>query len=118
EAHGRGDAAPVFYRAEAGPVAEMGDDGAPGQGRAGDLREARHHRLVGQTVEAIAAQAALPELERQGEACRLARLRGVKRRVEAGDLRQIGEAAFQRADGRDVVRLLQRGQRNQLLQRL
>ena len=91
----------------------MGDD----QARSGDLGrrlvQAAHDVVVRQAVEAVAANAGVAELARQGEGLRDVRLAAMERRVEAGDLRKMRRRGGDRLDRRKVVRLVQRRQRHQ-----
>ncbi len=72
--------------------------------------------LVGQAVEAVAAHAAVGDRRRQREGLRDRRHRAVERGVEAGDLRQPGRAREHGADRREVVRLVQRRQRDEAVE--
>src|SRR3546814_15666723 len=56
ESHGAGAAAAGFEGAEAGAVAEMGDDGAAAGGSAVVPRQGTGDVLVGQAVEAVAGR--------------------------------------------------------------
>ena len=67
-------------------------------------------------MEAVAAHARVVELLRQREHLRERRVGAVERGVEAGDLRQLRRALQQRADRREVVRLVQRRERHELLE--
>ena len=68
-------------------------------------------------MEAVAAEAGLVKLRRQRESLGDVRVRPVERRVEAGHLRNLGSALEQGGDRREVVKLVQRRQRDELLQR-
>ena len=88
------------------------------RGRA--LVELRQHRgdvLVRQAVEAVAPHAGFVQLRGQREALRDVGIGAVERGIEAGDLRQLRRALEQAPDRREVVRLMQRRERNQLLER-
>ena len=85
---------------------------------ASKLRQNRGDVLVGQAVEAVAADALRVQLRGQREHLRDLRVAAVERGVEAGHLRQLRRALQQQADRRQVVRLMQRRERNELLQRL
>ena len=65
-------------------------------------------------MKAVAEHALLAEFARNGEELGDPRMRPVERRIEAGDLRQIGKALGDRLDRREVVRLMQGGKRRQL----
>ena len=119
EAHGGRDALAVADRRHAGAVAEVRDDQAAWNA-AGDGGQGLQDRFVGQSMEAIAPQAGLPEFFRQREAGGDLRLGGMESSIEARDLGQGREQCLQRFDRRDIVRLVQRRQRDQrrqLLQR-
>ena len=72
--------------------------------------------FVRQAVEAVAAHALGVEPLRNGVMIRDRAVAAMKRGIEAGDLRQIGKALEQRADRREIVRLVQRRQRNVALE--
>ena len=82
------------------------------------LGQARGDVLVGQAVEAVAAHARAVELLRDGVAVGELGVAAVEGGVEAGDLRQPGPAGADRADRRQVVRLVERGERHQRLELL
>src|SRR5207253_2818893 len=85
------------------PFAEMaGEDG-------GDI-------FIGQPVKAVALDALLGEPARQRERRRDVRLGRVERGVEAGDLRDLRVQPRERADRLEIVGLMQRRERNQLLE--
>jgi hypothetical protein len=67
-------------------------------------------------MEAVAPYAAIGNLRRQREALRQRRLRRMESGIEAGDLRQLWRGCQQAADRREVVRLVQRRQRHELLE--
>ena len=69
--------------------------------------------FIGQAVEAIAPYAGLRELARQRELLRQGRLALMEGGVEAGDLRDMRRGLGDRFDGGQIVRLMQRGERNQ-----
>ena len=69
-------------------------------------------------MEAVAPDADLVKLLRQREPLRDIRIRPMERRVEARDLRELWRALEQRSDRGQIVRLVQRRQRDELLQRL
>ena len=58
-------------------------------------------------MKSIAANALLGEAARQGERLREIGLGAMKGRVEAGDLRYLRRSLHDRADGGEVVRLMQ-----------
>ena len=116
EAHRALDALSALDRAHRGAAAEMGDDHASARDVRRDLRQALGDIFVGQAVEAVAPDAFGMELVRDrvmvGERIVVAMEGG----IEAGDLRQCREIAQQRPDRRQVVRLMQRRQRDVALQ--
>ena len=91
---------PAVDRAHAGAAAEMGDhDPALGDLRR-DLGQHARDVLVGQAVEAVAADALVVEPAGQGEPVGELGMAAVERGVEAGDLRQLGLDRGDRADRR------------------
>jgi BON domain len=117
KAHRRGDAAAILDRAQAGTVAEMGDD-EPAAGAIGrDLRQCRDDVFVGQAVKSVAPHALCCNFARQGELLGERRLRPVERGIEAGNLRDVGHGAADGADRGDLVRLVQWRERHQRFQR-
>ena len=72
--------------------------------------------LVRQTVETITSYAAFVELERQRERLCQRVLRSMERRIEACDLRQRGRLLRDRANGRQIMWLMQRRQWNERFQ--
>src|SRR5206468_226644 len=75
------------------------------------------NRLVGEAMKTVTADAAGDEGARQCDGMRDRRLRGMKSRVEAGDLLQAGCTCKQRAHRSDVVRLMEGRQRDVALER-
>src|ERR1700757_2925434 len=73
--------------------------------------------LVGKPVESIAPYAALGDRAGECECLRYLGLDAVECGVEARDLWQLRRALEQGADRREIVRLVQRRERNVLLQR-
>jgi hypothetical protein len=88
----------------------------PRGGRVVELRQHRGDVLVGQAVEAIAAHALVVQFHRQCEHLRQFGLRAVEGGVEAGHLRHARLAFEHQPDRHQVVRLVQRRQRDELLQ--
>jgi hypothetical protein len=68
-------------------------------------------------VKTVAPHAGVVQLHGNGEAARDVGIGGVKRGVEAGDLRQARPALDQGADRRQVVRLMERRKGNQFFER-
>ena len=100
--------------AEAGAVAEVTDDDA-GAGDIGcEVGQAGGDELVGQAVEAVAAHTGIIVAAGQAEGLDNAGLTAVEGGVEAGDLRQMRGVGGDGADRCEVVRLVQRGERDQL----
>ena len=69
-------------------------------------------------MKTIAAHALCVQLRRQREHLGNLRIAAVERSVEAGHLRQLRQTFEQQADRREIVRLVQRRQRNEFLERL
>ena len=104
---------PSLHRAQAGAAAEVRDDDAP----VGDLR-----RHLGSTDAMYSydrpwkpyrCTPRVADLARQRHQLGDRRLAAMKAGVEAGDLRHVGQPLGDRFDRREVVRLMQRRQRNQ-----
>src|SRR5207253_5290255 len=74
--------------------------------------------LVRQAVEAVSLHAGVVELFGQRESLGHVGIRSVERRVEAGDLCELRRALQQLGNGRHVVRLMQRRERNEARERL
>ena len=72
--------------------------------------------FVRQAVEAVAADAPGRELARQRKFLRQRRLAAVEGGIEAGDLPHLGRGGADRPNDGDLVRLVQRGERHQLLE--
>ena len=64
-------------------------------------------------MEAVALHAGAADLPRQGNELGDRRLAAVEARVEAGHLRYAGKPVEDRLDGGQVVRLVERGQRDE-----
>ena len=62
-------------------------------------------------MKSVAANALLGEPAGQGERLGQIRLGAMERRIEAGDLWNLRRSLHDRADRREVVRLMQRGER-------
>jgi hypothetical protein len=114
--HRAADAAAVAHRAHAGTAAEVGDDHPAAGNRWRDDWQGAGNVLVGQPVETVAAHTALEVLVRQAVELRDPLLRLVEGGVEAGDLRQIRLYLLHGTDRRQVVRLVQRRQRDEVLE--
>jgi len=74
--------------------------------------------LVGRSVKTVAAHALGGEFARQGEQLRDGWLAAVEGGVEAGGLRHLGQGSAHGVDASEVVRLVQRRERDELAQRL
>ena len=95
----------------------MSDDKlAPGKRRI-DLLETSGDELIGNAVEAVALDALGAQRPRDRQSPGDRRLVVMKRRVEAGHLRQMWADSGDRLDGREIMRLMQSRQRNESLQR-
>ena len=71
--------------------------------------------LIGQPVEAVSLQARFANLRwKRDEFCDL-RMAGMKTRIKTGDLRHARQAFEDGIDGYEVVWLVQRGQRDELV---
>ena len=81
-----------------------------------DLGQHARDVLVGQAVEAVAADALVVEPARQGEPVGELGMAAVESGIEAGHLRQVGLDRGDRADAGEIVRLMQWRQRTQRLQ--
>ena len=86
----------------------------------GDFRRDRLQAIgdifVGEAVEAVAANALRVETFRQGEVIGNRAMTAVESRIEAGDLRQLRKARAERLHGGEIVRLMQRRQRDVALE--
>src|SRR3546814_12130455 len=91
----------------------MGDYRAAGRCGTVIIRESAGDELVGEAVEAVAAQSLLGEGQRQAVELVACRDRAVKGGVEAGDLRNGCGSCRESTDACEVVRLVQRGQRHE-----
>ncbi len=116
--HRARDAAPGVHRTHARAVAQMAHDSSPGGGMAVVLWQNRGDVLVREAVEPVAAYTRVMQFARNGEASGNIRIRGVECCIEARDLRHIWLPLQQRPDRRQVVRLVQWRQRDELLQRV
>ena len=116
QSHRGGDATPVAHRAHAGAVAEMRDDNFAVRAGAEVGRKDRGDVFVGQAVKAVALHALPGQRAGQREGRGNVRLAGMKRGIEADDLRDVGVEFPKRADRFQIVRLMQRCERNQKLE--
>jgi hypothetical protein len=107
---------PFDHGAHRGAVAQVGDDHAAARRAGPMLRQHFGDVLVGQAVEAVAAHALGGDGARQGEQLRDFGLAAVEGGVEAGHLRHAGQRGAERVDAGQVVRLVQRRQRNEAAQ--
>ncbi len=113
EAHGGGDRPSVLEGAEARAIAEMGDDHPPAGAVGIEFPQPGRDVFVGQAVEAVTAYAGVVKAAGQAEHLGEFRLGAVERRVEAGHLGDLRRRLGDGADRREVVRLVERGQRDQ-----
>src|SRR3546814_12450124 len=95
----------------------MGDYRAAGRCGTVIIRESAGDELVGEAVEAVAAQSLLGEGQRQAVELVACRDRAVKGGVEAGHLRNGCGTCRESTDACEVVPLVQRGQRPEALAR-
>ena len=107
------DALAVLQRAQAGAAAEVGDDHAPVGDLRRHLRQDRGDVLVREAVEAVALDAASRSSAGSGTSSATPDCAAMEAGVEAGDLRHAGQALGHRLDRGEVVRLMQRRERNQ-----
>ena len=111
--HGRRDAFAVEHRAHAGAIAEMGNHDAPvSSGWPDHIRQDARDVFVREAVKAVAPHSFLREAARQGEDAGDFRLRVMKRRIEARDLRQRWVQFRESRDSRKMMRLMQGRKRN------
>ena len=116
EAHGGGNACTGTHGAQARTITQMRDDDPARRSDGVKLRQGSGDVLVGQTVKAVAMHAALGDLGRQREGLGDRWLGTMKRRIKTGDLRQVGTIQHQAPNRREIVRLVQRRQRDELVQ--
>ena len=98
-------------------VAEVEDDRLALRGAPIVLRQHRRDVFVRQPVEAVPAHAAVGDRLGQRERLRHRRRAAVERRVEARHLRQVRRAREHGPDRREIVRLVQRRERDVFFQR-
>jgi hypothetical protein len=109
----RVDAPGVLHRAQAGAAAEVRDD-HPAVGDVGcDVRQGRRDVFVRQPVKTVALHAGAANLARQRHELRDRGLPAMEAGVEAGDLRNAGQIRADGFDRGEVVRLMQRRERDQ-----
>ena len=113
EPHGRRDATAIFHRAKACAIAQVSEDDPPAGKLRRELPQARREELVGETVKSVTTNAFLTEAPRQSERLSQIGLGAMEGRVEAGDLRYLRRGLHDRADGGEVVRLMQRRERRE-----
>ena len=89
----------------------------PAAAFASNFRQHRGDVLVRQAMKSVSSHAGGVQLLGQGESLRHLRICAVERGVEAGDLRQLGRALEQPTNGSEIVRLMERRQRDQLFKR-
>ena len=107
-----------MHGAQARAIAEVGDDDSSVGKLGRDLAKLAADELIGQPVEAVAADARIGKLARKCEGLGKVRLGLVEGRVEAGHLRDVRRLGRDRLDRRQIVRLVQRRERRQRFQRL
>ncbi len=116
EAHGGGDAAPAGHRAQAGAVAQVRDDRPTGRRGRRARSQRRVHVLVRQAVEPVAPDPFVPVAARQPERLRDVRLAAMKAVSKQATCGTPGNCSRDGPDGGQVVRLVQRRQRDQRVQ--
>ena len=110
ESHGRGDAFALPQGAHARPVAQVRHHHTAIGGSAQVRRQGAGDVFIRQAMKAVALDAGLRDVARQGKGLRDPRLRGVKFGVKTRHLRHTGQHHVNGANGRQVVRLVQRSQ--------
>ena len=114
KAHGRRHALAAMDRTQARAAAEMGhDDATIGRCRAKDVGQNACDIFIGKAVKPVPPDALGGEPMRQRERGGDLSLSMMKRRVEAGDLRQSRMKLCDGGNGGEVVGLMERGQRNE-----
>src|SRR5579864_4794579 len=91
------------------------DDTTPGNFW-GDVRQDGCDVLVGQAMEAVSLQSRLAKLSRQRHQARQLWMISMKAGVEAGHLRHIRQTIKDGLNCCEIVRLMQRGKRNEFRQ--
>ena len=94
----------------------MGDDDVLAGDLGRDFAQLSHDVLVGESVEAVAAHALVVIGARQRIGVVDKRMAAMESGVEAGDLRRRWKRLHRRLDTGDIVRLVQRRKRNELLE--
>ena len=116
ESHGAVNADAITHGTQAGATAEMGDHHTAACQPRCALLQRSGDIFVRQAVEAVSPDAGIMQCARQGEAAGDVSVAAVEGGIEAGHLRQVRVRRGQRADRSQIVRLVQRGERNQPLQ--
>ena len=91
----------------------MGDDHVLARDLRRDAAQLAGDELVGEAVEAVAAHAFVVIGARQREGVGHERMAAMEGGVEAGDLRDRRKGLHRRFDAGDVVRLVQRRERDE-----
>ena len=112
------DALPILQRAETGATTQVRDDSAPVGDLGRHLWQDRGDVLVRQAVESVALHDARADVARQRHDLGDGGLPPVEAGVEASYLRHAGKLLGDRVDRRQVVRLMERSERNQRSQLL
>ncbi|MNT26594.1 hypothetical protein D3C72_1621800 [compost metagenome] len=102
----------ILHRAQAGAATQVGHDDLAARDGAKTLLQHQRLVFVRQAVEAIAAQAPLPRIVRQGQHLLDLRHRVVEGRVEARHLGDVGPRFEQHLDGFQRERLVQGRERH------
>ena len=112
KSHGAFDAAAIGQRAHRRATAEVRDYHPALCNLRRDLAQTLRNILVGKAVKTITAYAFLIKTLRKRVVIRQGAMAAMKRRVEACNLRQLRTAGEKCADRGEIVRLVQRRQRN------
>ncbi len=110
EPHGRAHAAQTPQTAQAGAASQMRHDDGALRALAQQRRQFVGDGVVRQAMKSVAFEAFVVPVARDGVAAGEIGLRGVKRGVEAGDLRHIGQAGGGGAHPGEPWPLMQRGE--------
>ena len=114
KAHRGGHALAVAQGTHGSAIAQVGDDdGTVGLVLPDDFRQLAGDVVIRQAVETIALDAFLRERAGNGIGLRQRRLGAVEGRIEAADLTDCGQQRPHGFDCAQVVRLVQRGERNE-----
>ena len=110
------DALAVAHGAQARATSQVRDNDAAVRDLGRDLRQGAGDVLVREAVKAVALHAGVAKFLRKRNEVGERGLRPVEAGVETGDLRDGGQALGYCFDGREIVRLMERRERNQTVQ--